>query len=159
MVSGFAHIGLSTHNMEATLDFYCNILDCRLVVDERIEISDGGEIRQTCINVGEDQYLVFMQAKGVKTISENYDTSINHSLGVPQGMYHYALKVDSLENLKILARRIEGNGIEVSEVTDLDYIKSIFFEDPNGLQLEASVKIREFSESDVGRVTTAKIAT
>jgi catechol 2,3-dioxygenase-like lactoylglutathione lyase family enzyme len=145
--------------MEATLDFYCNILGCKRVADERIEIDDGGGvIRQVSIDVGVGQYFVFMEAKGIESISDSYDTSINRALGVPAGMYHYALRVNSLEELAAKAKAIAGHGINVSEITNLGHIKSVFFQDPNGLQLELSVKIREFNESDIGRVTRANVA-
>lgn len=158
MNAGFAHIGVSTHNMEATTDFYCNVLGCRLVADERIEIGEGGVIRQVSIDVGEGQYMVFMEAKGVKSISDNYDTSINRALGVPAGMYHYALRVATLAELATKAKTIASLGWDVSEITDLGHAKSVFLHDPNGLQLELSVKIRDFNKSDIGRVTKAEVA-
>lgn len=158
MNAGFAHVGVSTHNMEATTDFYCNVLGCRLVADERIEIGEGGVIRQVSIDVGESQYIVFMEAKGVKDISNTYDTSINCALGVPAGMYHYALRVATLDELASKAKLITSRGWDVSEITDLGHAKSIFLHDPNGLQLELSVKIRDFNECDIGRVTKAEVA-
>lgn len=158
MNAGFAHVGVSTHDMEATINFYCNVLECRCVADECIEIDSGGVVRQVCFDVGADQYMVFMEAKGVNSISENYDTSINRALGVPAGMYHYALRIVSQDELAAKARTIANHGITVSEITDLGYAKSVFLQDPNGLQLELSVKIRDFDESDLGRVTKAEVA-
>ena len=132
MTCGFAHIGVSTHDMEATIDFYSNILGCRRVADECIEIGKGGVIRQVSIDVGEGQYIVFMEANGVDSIREDYDTSINRALGVPAGMYHFALRIDTLENLIIKADAIANHGIEVSEITDLGNAKAVFLQDPNG---------------------------
>tara|TARA_R110001606_G_scaffold395569_3_gene568058 strand:- start:6851 stop:7330 length:480 start_codon:yes stop_codon:yes gene_type:complete len=158
MMSGFAHVGVSTHDMTATLNFYCNILKCKLLADETVEISDGGTIRQTSIGVGNDQYLVFMEANGVKTISESYDTSINSALGLPAGMYHYSFNIRTLEELEELGKHLAESDVDVSEITNLDYIKSIFFQDPNGLQLEVSVKQRDFNNKDIGKITKANIA-
>ncbi|SAL78504.1 VOC family protein [Caballeronia telluris] len=158
MNAGFAHVGVSTHDMETTVAFYCHVLGCRLVGDERIEIGKGGVIRQVSIDVGEGQYFVFMEAKGVDGIRGDYDTSINRSLGVPLGMYHYALRVASMSELTARAEAIARHGIDVSEVTDLGNAKAVFLQDPNGLQLELSVKIRDFDESDIGRITKAEVA-
>lgn len=158
MNAGFAHVGVSTHDMEATIHFYCDVLGCRRVADERIEVGDAGVIRQVSFDVGEGQYFVFMEAKGVDGISDSYDTSINHALGVPPGMYHYALKVASLDNLMTKAEAIARHGIAVSEVTDLGNAKAVFLQDPNGLQLELAVKLRDFDESDIGRVSRGKVA-
>ncbi len=158
MNSGFAHIGVSTHNMEETLNFYCNVLGCQHLADERIELGKGGVIRQVSIGVGGGQYIVFMEAKGVATIGEDYDTGINGALGVPAGMYHYALKVQSVEELAEKAAAIAEHGVEVSEITDLGIAKAVFLQDPNGLQLELSVMLRDFDASDIGRVTRAEVA-
>ena len=158
MNTGFSHVGVSTHDMDATIAFYCNVLGYRRVGDERIEIGKGGVIRQVSIDVGECQYIVFMEAKGVKGISGDYDTSINGALGVPGGMYHYAFRIGSLEELQAKAEEIASHNVEVSEIVDLGNAKAIFLQDPNGLQLELSVKLRDFNESDIGRVTQAEVA-
>jgi len=144
--------------MGATKDFYCDVLGCKLVADEHIEIHGGGVIRQVSFDVGESQYIVFMEVKGVDGISSDYDTSINRALGVPAGMYHYSLRVATLDELTDKARIIASRGVDVSEITDLGHAKSIFLRDPNGLQLELSVKVRDFDESDIGRVTKAEVA-
>ena len=155
---GFGHVGVSTHDMGETIDFYARVLECPVIADERIEINDGGEVRQVSIAVGPGQYIVFMQATGVDGISEDYDTSINAALQVPAGMYHYAFRVASLDDLQSEADRIAALGIEVSELTDLGVAKSVFLQDPNGLQLELTAKVRDFDESDIGRVTRANVA-
>jgi len=144
--------------MEATIAFYCDVLGCRRVADERIKISRGGVIRQVSIDVGQGQYIVFMEPKGVYGITEDYDTSINRALGVPPGMYHYALRIASMDELIAKAEAIASHGIAVSEVTDLGNAKAVFLQDPNGLQLELAVKLRDFDESDIGRVTRAEVA-
>lgn len=156
---GFAHVGVSTHDMDVTLHFYCELLGCPRLADETFEIGAGGFVRQVSIGVGHGQYIVFMQAKGVPGISEGYDTSINRALGVPAGMYHFAFHVSTLEGLESTAATLAERGIEVSEITDLGFIKSVFFRDPNGLQLELSATVREFDESDIGRKTSAEVAT
>jgi catechol 2,3-dioxygenase-like lactoylglutathione lyase family enzyme len=158
LTDGFAHIGVSTHDMEATLNFYCEVLGCPRLGDEVFEVGEGGSVRQVSIGVGHGQYIVFMQAKGISSISEDYDTSINGALGVPAGMYHYALRVSSPEALEAVAETLAERGVEASEITDLGIIKSVFFRDPNGLQLELSATLRDFNESDIGRVTKAEVA-
>lgn len=155
---GFAHVGVSTHDMKSTIEFYSGVLGCPVVAEETIEISDGGVVRQTSFDVGSGQYMVFMEAKGISDIREDYDTSINKALGVPGGMYHYAFTVSSLEVLKKLADKIRDSGTEVSEITDLGTAKAVFLNDPNGLQIELSVKVREFTTEDIGVLTQAGIA-
>lgn len=158
MDNGFAHVGLATHNMASTIDFYCRLLGCRILGDERIEIGSGGEVRQVSIDVGRDQYIVFMQSVGVQGIPDDFETSINAPLGLPAGMYHISLSVRTLDELTAKANTLTGHGVKVSEVTDLGIAKSVFLADPNGIQIELSVRIRAFDASDVGRVTRAEVA-
>src|SRR5216684_883355 len=44
---------------------------------------------------------------------------------------------------------MEAKGIDVSEVVDHDWAKSIYFKDPNGMQLEYCCLTREFSDNDL----------
>lgn len=158
MSDGFSHVGLSTHDMEATIRFFTETLGFARKADERIRIREGGSFRQVSFDVGGGQYLVFMEAKGVRGISENYDTSINGALGVPAGMYHIAFRLLTLEALRRRREELLNGGLETSEVIDLGYAMSFFFHDPNGIQLEISCPTRSFDESDLDRESEASIA-
>jgi len=154
---GFAHVGVSTHDMDATISFYANVLDCHVVADERIELAGDGVVRQVSIDVGGGSYLVFMQATGVESIAEDYDTSINGVLGVPAGMYHYAFRLPSLAALETMRQTIDALGVTVSDVTDLGTAQAIFLSDPNGLELEIAVKVRDYTTADIGKVSKAEL--
>jgi catechol 2,3-dioxygenase-like lactoylglutathione lyase family enzyme len=158
MMGGFSHVGLSTHNMEATIRFYSDTLGFARQADELIMIREGGYLRQVSFGVGGDQYLVFIEARSVVGISETYDTGINGALGVPAGMYHVALKLPTLHSLEATRRDLLAKGIEASPVIDLGHARSIFLRDPNGIQLEISCHVRAFDESDIGRESEASIA-
>jgi hypothetical protein len=41
-----------------------------------------------------------------------------------------------------------GKGVSVSEVVDHDWAKSIYFKDPNGVQLEFCCLTRDFVDDD-----------
>ena len=158
MSEGFSHVGLSTHDMETTIRFYSELLGFARTADERISIREGGSLRQVSFDVGCGQYVVFMEAREVQGISETYDTSINTALGLPGGMYHFALKLPTCEALEVRRVELAEKGVEVSAVIDLGHARSIFFQDPNGIQLEMSCPVRPFDESDIGRESEASIA-
>ncbi|WP_218508288.1 VOC family protein [Variovorax sp. dw_308] len=158
MAEGFSHVGLSTHDMEATIRFYSRTLRFACKADEKIHIREGGTMRQVSFDVGDGQYLVFMEAKGVRGIPDNYDTGINGALGVPAGMYHVALRVSTLDALEQRRSELVNLGVDTSSVIDLGHARSIFFHDPNGIQLEISCPVRAFDETDLGRESEASIA-
>src|ERR1700719_2540940 len=126
MGNGFSHVGVSTHDMDATIHFYRDVLRFPRVVEERTCVTQGGTLRQVYFDLGEDQYMVFMEPKGVPGISDTYDAGINGALGLPRGMYHFAFKVESLEALEALRQTLIDHGIEASDIIDLDTAKSVF---------------------------------
>jgi catechol 2,3-dioxygenase-like lactoylglutathione lyase family enzyme len=109
-------------------------------------------------DVGDGQFIVFMEPKNVPGIPAEYDTGINGALGVPRGMYHYSFKVPTLDDLELRRRDLESRGIEVSSTIDLGYAKAIFFFDPNGIQLEFCYQIRPFNESDLHQQSEVSVA-
>jgi catechol 2,3-dioxygenase-like lactoylglutathione lyase family enzyme len=155
---GFSHVGVSTHDMEATIDFYENVLGLSRVADNLTRIKQGGTLRQVYFAAGGGQFLVFMEPKSVPGISSKYDTGINRALGVPAGMYHFALRAVELDDLETLSRKLESHHVEVSPVVDLGHAKSIFFRDPNDLQLEFCYHLRPFDQSDLHQESEASIA-
>jgi catechol 2,3-dioxygenase-like lactoylglutathione lyase family enzyme len=157
-VEGFSHVGLSTHDMEATIEFYQGLLGLPRVAEELTRISGGGTLRQVYFSLGSDQFMVFMEPRNVKSIPAGFDTSINGALGVPMGLYHFAIKVTSLEKLVSLREALIKKGVEVSNVIDLGHARSVFFNDPNGLQLELCFQVRPFNKADLSRVSTATVA-
>ena len=158
MGNGFSHVGVSTHDMDATIEFYEKILNFPRVVDELTRITQGGTLRQVYFDVGGGQFIVFMEPKSVPGIAQGYDTGINGALGVPGGMYHFALKALTLDDLESLRERLLRHDVQVSAIVDLGTAKSIFFNDPNGIQLELCCQTRPFDESDMHRETDASIA-
>lgn len=62
------------------------------------------------------------------------------SPNTPAWVNHIAFEVDSPDVLQALKKRIEGNGVEVLGIIDHEFLKSIYFFDPNGLRLELTVR-------------------
>ena len=155
---GFSHFGVSTHDMDATIEFYEKILGFPRVVQSLTRIEGGGRFREVYFDVGQGAFLVFMEARAVPGIPADFDTSINGALGVPRGMYHIAFKVSTMEELEAWRVKLGSSGIEVSAMIDLDHARSIFLFDPNGIQLEFCCQVRPFAERDLQRSSEAAIA-
>jgi catechol 2,3-dioxygenase-like lactoylglutathione lyase family enzyme len=155
---GYSHVGVSTHHMDATIHFYETVLGFRRVVEDLTQVKPGGTVRMVYFDVGDDQFIVFMEPKNVAGIPAHYDTGINGALGVPRGMYHYSFKVLTLDALEARRRSLQDRGVDVSGIVDLTYAKAIFFFDPNGIQLEFCCQLRLFDESDLHKATEVSVA-
>ena len=101
---GFSHIGLSTHDLDKTRDFYENVLGFKAVRCDIIKIKEGGRIRHIFFEVGRDQLIAFMEPKDVKAIPADYDAGINEGLGVPGPFYHFAFEAGSVAALEAKRR-------------------------------------------------------
>jgi catechol 2,3-dioxygenase-like lactoylglutathione lyase family enzyme len=145
---GFSHVGLSTLDLDRTREFYEKVLGFKVVVADTIKIKEGGAIRHIFFDTGRDQLLAFMEPRGVPGVPVEYDAGINRGLGVPAAFYHFAFEAGSASALEDKRRELIDKGVEVTEVVDHGWAKSIYFRDPNGLSLEYCCLVRNFSQDD-----------
>jgi catechol 2,3-dioxygenase-like lactoylglutathione lyase family enzyme len=145
---GFSHIGLSTLDLDKTREFYEGVLGFKPVRCDTIAVKEGGKIRHIFFDTGRDQLLAFMEARGVPGVPAEYDAGINRGLGVPSAFYHFAFETGSEPGLEQKRRELIAKGVKVSEIIDHDWAKSIYFKDPNGMQLEYCCYTRELNDDD-----------
>ena len=155
---GFSHIGLSTLDLDRTRDFYEGVLGFKAVRCDILKVKEGGQIRHIFFDTGHDQLMAFMEASGVPGIPAEYDAGINRGLGVPGVFYHFAFEAGSEAGLTEKRRELLAKGIEVTEVVDHDWAKSIYFEDPNGIQLEFCCFTRNLNADDARMQHRAEIS-
>ena len=155
---GFSHIGLSTLDLDRTRDFYERVLGFRAVRCDILKVKEGGQIRHIFFDTGHDQLLAFMEASGVPGIPAEYDAGINRGLGVPGVFYHFAFEAGSEAALDEKRRELLAKGVQVTEVVDHDWAKSIYFKDPNGLQLEFCCYTRNLNADDARMQPRAEIS-
>lgn len=137
---GMNHFGLMTHDIDKTIDFYRDILEFEPIAYYIRELEEG-HLRQVFFDLGNGQSLEFAQNHGSSTISDDFDAGMNDGLGIGKlygvvGMIHFAFDVESVEELNARKEKLEAVGVEVFGPLDLDWLDSIYFYDPNGIQLE-----------------------
>src|SRR6266540_1869529 len=128
---GFSHIGLSTLDLDATRDFYEGVLGFEAVRCDVIKVKEGGQIRHIFFDTGRDQLIAFMEARGV-----------------PSAFYHFAFEAGSEAALNEKRNELIARGVKVTDVVDHDWAKSIYFTDPNGMQLEYCCFTRNLNADD-----------
>ena len=94
---GFSHIGLSTHDLDATRDFYEKVLGFEVVRCDVIKIRQGGFIRHMFVDVGRDQLIAFMEPNDIPGLPTDFDAGINRGLGIPGIFYHFAFEAGSVD--------------------------------------------------------------
>jgi catechol 2,3-dioxygenase-like lactoylglutathione lyase family enzyme len=145
---GFSHIGLSTLDLDKTRAFYEGVLGFEAVVADTIRVKEGGRIRHLFFDTGRDQLIAFMEAQGVSDVPTEYDAGINRGLGVPASFYHFAFEAGSEAALIEKRDELRSKGVEVTDVVDHRWCKSIYFKDPNDLSLEYCCMMRSLTKDD-----------
>ena len=113
-----------------------------------IKVKEGGQIRHIFFDTGRDQLIAFMEARDIPGVPVEYDAGINCGLGVPSAFYHFAFVAGTEGGLEAKRQELLAKGVEVSEVVDHNWSKSIYFKDPNGMQLEYCCLTRDFVAND-----------
>jgi catechol 2,3-dioxygenase-like lactoylglutathione lyase family enzyme len=158
---GFSHIGLSTLDLDKTRAFYEGVLGFEAVVADTIRVEEGGRIRHLFFDTGRDQLIAFMEAQGVPDVPAEYDAGINRGLGVPAAFYHFAFEAGSEAALIDKRNELRSNGVDVADVVDHGWSKSIYFKDPNSLSLEYCCMMRSLTKDDAimqERFTVPRVA-
>ena len=89
-----------------------------------------------------------MAPRGIPGVPVEYDAGINRGLGTPAAFYHFAFEAGSPPALEDKRRELIDKGVQVTDVVDHGWAKSIYFKDPNGMSLEYCCLVRNFTKDD-----------
>ena len=124
------HVAINTHDMEATLQFYCGVLGMRLA---RTALTGDGRRHYNIAIGGGNAFAVFDGAAPPATGE--------HPLN------HLSLEVATLAEFDEAYQRLQDHGIEVTELVERSYGKTFYFHDPNGIRLQIEVKTQHYADS------------
>jgi catechol-2,3-dioxygenase len=72
----------------------------------------------------------------------------DHEPDVPISFYHFAFEAESPSALIDKRDELRANGVNVTDIVDHQWSKSIHFKDPNGLSLDYCCAARSRTEED-----------
>jgi catechol 2,3-dioxygenase-like lactoylglutathione lyase family enzyme len=128
---GVHHLALVTSDMDATVRFYHGVLGARLVMT-----IGTPQFRHYFFQLDEGNTLAFFQY-----LHEHLDAFAKPA-GIPyppaSQFDHLSLALPDEEALLRLRERLKEHDCEVTDVVDHGSLRSIYFNDPNGIALEAS---------------------
>ena len=142
---GFHHVALATRDTAATHRFYTEVMGFTLLSAVREEVvpstGDRTPFLHTFFGLEDGSCMAFFEVEG--------QAYAGRDDGVPSWIRHFAMNVDSEQELLAWKERLESHGIEVRGVVDHEGIwQSLYFFDPNGLRLELTYQQRELTEQD-----------
>jgi catechol 2,3-dioxygenase-like lactoylglutathione lyase family enzyme len=157
---GINHLALVCEDMDRTVDFYSSVLGMPLT--KTIELPGGRGKHYFFDCGGGDQLAFFWFPNGPDPVDSKEFRRIT---ATPGTMNHVAFNV-APEKIDEYRNRLDALGIEVTEVVNHDdsesgvsedispstFVRSIYFKDPDGTQLEFAAWARPLTEDDVSYV-------
>jgi catechol 2,3-dioxygenase-like lactoylglutathione lyase family enzyme len=128
---GVHHLALITPDMDATVRFWHGVIGARLVTTLATP-----SFKHYFFEVGPGNTIAFFQYLDVEV------ESFAKPAGVPypraSQFDHLSLNLADEDALLRLRDRLKEHGCEVTDIVDHGFLRSIYFNDPTGIALEAS---------------------
>ncbi len=154
---GINHLALVCKDMDVTVKFYTEVLGMELTKTINLP---GNQGKHFFFNAGGgDAVAFFWFPKGPEAVDGKQLRQIS---ATPGTMNHVAFDVspDDINNYRV---QLLDKGIEVTEVINHDdtpeqaspeinestFVRSLYFKDPDGIQLEFAAWVRPLTETDV----------
>lgn len=135
---GVNHLALSTTDMKRQLTFWCDALGLPLKALYYMHGVAGAY--HGFVELAPDSYVAFVQHPDN---AKDIEFGVSHADG-PGGdvrggtMQHVAFHVDTFDELLAMRDRLRTKGVQVLGPIDHGFVRSIYFEGPEGLNLEVA---------------------
>ena len=131
VTAGFNHVATLTSDMERTVQFYRDAFEAELVFEMDAEADHP---RMSILDLGGGAALNVFEVAADEIIGER------RQQGHRGAIDHYALAVESKAVLEAVKQRLVTAGAEIGEIQRLGNEWSLFFRDPDGMELEVCAK-------------------
>lgn len=144
-VQSLNHIAMPTNNTAETYRFYTEVMGFSFVSAVREErVPSTGEkmpFLHTFFSMADGSCIAFFDIPGTDYAARDD--------GVPKWIRHFALNVDTYEELQSWKGWLQSQGVPTIGIVDHEGIwQSLYFFDPNGLRLELTFQKRDLVASD-----------
>jgi glyoxylase I family protein len=122
-LNGIHHIAIICSDYEASKQFYCEILGCKVIAEHFRQPRNSYKLDLAIPGGGQIELFSFC------------DPPKRPSNPEAQGLRHLAFRVDDLD---LCVRQLQSNGVDVEAIRIDPYTdkRFTFFNDPDGLPLE-----------------------
>jgi catechol 2,3-dioxygenase-like lactoylglutathione lyase family enzyme len=127
ITTGFNHVATLTTDMDRTVGFYRDAFEAEVTFE--MDAKDDHP-RMTILDLGGGAALNVFEVPAADIIGDR------KRQGGRGAIDHYAIAVDSLATLESVRDRLVSAGAEIGEIQRLGDEWSLFFRDPDGMELE-----------------------
>ncbi|MEP7201540.1 MAG: VOC family protein [Ilumatobacteraceae bacterium] len=134
VTSGFNHVATLTTDMDRTVQFYRDAFEAELVFEMDAKADHP---RMSILDLGGGAALNVFEVDSSDMVGDR------RKQGHRGAIDHYALAVESKDVLEQIKGRLVSAGAEIGEIQRLGSEWSLFFRDPDGMELEVCAKADE----------------
>jgi catechol 2,3-dioxygenase-like lactoylglutathione lyase family enzyme len=124
---GFNHVATLTPDLDRLIEFYSSVFGAEVTFEMEARPDHP---RMVILDLGGGSALNVFETSEDEIIGER------RRLGGRGAIDHYGLAVDSLATLEAVKERLVAAGADIGEIQQLGGIWSLFFRDPDGMELE-----------------------
>lgn len=135
------HVAITTKDLEATHRFYAESVGFTLAKVDVLELPGGGWARHAFFDTGDESLLAVLEPHD-HSLGE-FRTDLSTGLGLPSWANHIAFGVADFDAFEELRHRLLEHGHGCA-VMDHHEAVSLYADDPNGIVVEFSVRVRPF---------------
>jgi catechol 2,3-dioxygenase-like lactoylglutathione lyase family enzyme len=154
---GVHHLALVSKDMKATHEFYTDVMKMRLTCAIHVPPFPEDEAMHLFYDMGGGNQLAFFWFKDAPepTVGQAHPASPAH-VNAAGSMHHLAFSVDSEDELMAWRDHLKANAVRVTPAIDHGFCRSIYFVDPDGMQLEISYWVRVLDRRDISEKVLAQ---
>jgi catechol 2,3-dioxygenase-like lactoylglutathione lyase family enzyme len=147
---GVHHMALVCKDMAATHDFYTRVMKMKLTAAITVPPYPEDEAMHLFYDMGGGNQLAFFWFKHAPdTVISQARPETVASVSAHGSMHHVAFSVDSEDIESAWRDHLKAMGVKVTPMIDHGFCKSIYFQDPDGIQLEISYWVRVLDHRDI----------
>jgi catechol 2,3-dioxygenase-like lactoylglutathione lyase family enzyme len=125
--AGFNHVATLTADLDRAVDFYCTVFGATVTLEMQAK---DDHPRMTIVDLGSGSSLNIFEVADESIIGER------RRQGGRGAIDHFAVAVPDRDTLEAVRRRLIDYGCDIGEIQRLESEISLFFRDPDGMELE-----------------------
>ena len=147
---GVHHLALVASDLKATHDFYTKVMGMKLTSAIHVPPFRESDAMHVFYDMGGGNQLAFFWFKDAPAGQRGQAHPDSPAeVNANGSMHHLAFGVDTEEDLLNFREHLKASGLKVTAMIDHGFCKSIYFSDPDGMQLEISYWVRVLDERDI----------
>ncbi len=136
LLGALHHAAFRCRDAEQTRWFYEDVLGLEAAAGLVLDVVPGLEVENPYMHIffqlGDGNYVAFFDAP-YDAEPEDFDRKDSFDL-------HVAIQAADMEHLLEMQQRIRSHGVKCAGPVDHGFVKSIYMYDPNGIQVEITVR-------------------